>query len=57
MKDDVRGIKNPYRRVKPLPNKSPQGLDINPSYTDGKSPQGLEIFDNVEEEVSSNNEE
>ena len=48
--------KNPYENVKPLPNKSPQGLDINPSYTDGKSPQGLEIFDNVEN-VTTENEE
>lgn len=47
MKGGVRGPRNPYKNVKSMPTKGPQGQLVNPTYNNGKGPQGQEIFENA----------
>ena len=48
----VRGPRNPYKNVKPMPTKGPQGQLVNPTYNNGKGPQGQQIFENVETDTT-----
>jgi hypothetical protein len=42
----VRGSRNPYKNVKPMPTKGPQSQLVNPTANNGKGPQGQQIFEN-----------
>lgn len=56
MKGGVRGPRNPYKNVKPMPTKGSQGQLVNPTANKGKGPQGQMIFENVETDTTETTE-